>query len=119
MLTRMKRLLLILLFAAAAFAADLSGTWKFDVDTDAGSGSPTFMLKQDGEKLSGTYHGQLGDAPVTGTAKGNNFEFSFKVNNDGADLTVKYTGVLDGDKKVKGTIDFGSLGKGSFTGAKQ
>ena len=59
-------------------AVDISGKWQFTVDTDAGSGSPTFVFKQDGEKLSGTYSGLFGTAQLTGTVKGDAIEFSFE-----------------------------------------
>ena len=49
----MRRLLTLIAFAALAFAADISGKWTFDVETDLGSGTPTFVFKQDGEKLTG------------------------------------------------------------------
>src|SRR5262245_2312565 len=34
---------------------DMTGEWVFEVQTDAGSGSPTFSLKQTGEKVTGKY----------------------------------------------------------------
>jgi hypothetical protein len=44
----------------------ISGTWTFDVVTDAGTGTPTVTLKQDGEKLTGHYSSQtLGEADLT------------------------------------------------------
>ncbi|MFV8227053.1 hypothetical protein ACNKXV_13975, partial [Christiangramia aquimixticola] len=73
----MKTLLLffLLIFAFGFFAQaqtkiDLTGTWTVDVQTDMGSGNPTFVLKQEGEKITGTYSGSLGDSQVTGTLKG-------------------------------------------------
>ena len=53
-----------------AAAADVTGTWIMAVETGAGSGSPTFVLVQKGEALSGSYKGQLGEAQVTGSVKG-------------------------------------------------
>ena len=35
---------------------------------DAGSGTPIFVFKQSGEKLTGTYSGLMGNAELTGTA---------------------------------------------------
>ncbi len=67
-----------LVFASLArFRAgvNLTGKWVLDVQTDAGSGTPTVTLKQDGEKLTGHYSGQLGEADVTGSVKGNEFTF--------------------------------------------
>jgi hypothetical protein len=115
----MRRLLALALFAATAFAADISGTWKFAVETDAGSGTPTFVFKQDGEKLTGTYSGQLGEAKLTGTVKGDKAEWSFEVSPGGDAIKVTYSGTLDGDSKMKGTAQFGSLGNGKFTAEKQ
>jgi hypothetical protein len=114
----MRKLLALLLFAVSAFAADVTGTWTADVHTDAGSGTPTFVFKQTGEDLSGTYSGALGEAKLTGTVKGTDITWSFKANANGDDVTVTYKGTLDGDTKMKGTIDFGSLGKGTFTAKK-
>jgi hypothetical protein len=111
----MRTVTLFLLAAALAFAADITGKWRFTVETEMGSGTPTFVLKQDGEKVSGTYSGQLGEAPVAGTVKGDNVELQLEVAPQGDKIVVKYSGTLDGDDKMKGSVEFGSLGKGTFT----
>jgi hypothetical protein len=108
---------LALLVSTAAFA-DASGTWLMSVETQAGTGNPTFTLVQKGDQLSGTYKGQLGEAPVTGTVKGNDITITYKINAQGQDLDVVYTGTLDGDK-VSGKVKLGSFGDGTFTGKKQ
>lgn len=114
MLALMRTIALLILSAAMSFAADISGKWTFNVVLDAGSGSPTFEFKQSGEKLTGTYHGQFGDAPVTGTVSGDKVELTFS----SAAGVAKYSGTLDGATKMKGTCDYGEAGKGTFTGAK-
>ena len=80
--------------AGAALAADanVAGEWDFTVETQAGTGSPHFSLKQDGTAVTGTYKGQLGEAPVTGTVKGNELTLNFKVNAQGAELAITYSG---------------------------
>src|SRR5580693_8977597 len=118
MIARMKTLVLLfgllMVTAAVAPAADISGKWSFDVVLDAGSGSPHFEFTQTGETLTGMYHGQFGDAKVTGTVKGDKVEFTF-----GGDAgTVKYKGTLDGGSKMKGTVDYGEAGAGTFTATK-
>ena len=41
--------------ALTSGSADISGTWNFSVDLDGGGhGDPTFVFKQEGEKLTGT-----------------------------------------------------------------
>ena len=105
--------------AAAALAADanVAGEWDFTVETQAGTGSPHFSLKQDGTAVTGTYKGQLGEAPVTGTVKGNELTLNFKVSAQGADLAITYSGTVEGDT-IKGKVSLGELGEGSFTGKK-
>jgi hypothetical protein len=105
--------------AAAALAADanVAGEWDFMVETQAGTGTPHFSLKQDGSNVTGNYQGQLGEAPVTGTVKGNELTLNFKVNAQGADLAITYTGTVEGDS-IKGKVVLGEMGEGTFTGKK-
>jgi len=115
----MRKVLVLALFSVAAFAADITGTWKAMVETDAGSGTPTFIFKQDGENLTGTYSGQLGEAKLTGTVHGNKVEWSFEASVGDDKAKVTYNATLTGDNKMKGTAQLGSLGKGTFTAEKQ
>ena len=104
--------------AAAAPASSITGVWEFDVKLDSGgTGAPTFTLKQEGEKVTGTYKGQLGEAPVTGTIKGNDFKLSYKVNAQGQDIEGTYAGKLTGKDTMEGTVTFSisDLGGGQFT----
>ena len=105
--------------AAAAFAADanVAGEWDFQVETQAGSGSPHFSLEQDGSNVTGTYKGQLGEAPVTGTVKGNELTLNFTVSAQGADLAITYVGTVDGDT-IKGKVTLGEMAEGTFTARK-
>ncbi|HKS57093.1 MAG TPA: hypothetical protein VJS12_17485 [Steroidobacteraceae bacterium] len=106
-------------FVAAALAADanVAGEWDFQVETQAGTGTPHFSLKQDGSSVTGHYKGQLGEAPVTGTVKGNELTLNFKVSAQGADLAITYTGTVEGDS-IKGKVVLGEMGEGTFTGKK-
>jgi hypothetical protein len=115
----MKRFFLFLAMATLTFAADLTGTWSFQVDTDMGSGTPTFTFKQEGSKLSGTYSGALGEAPVTGKIDGAKVEFWFEASPTGEKITVKYSGTIEGDNKMKGSVDLGGQAKGTFTAEKK
>jgi hypothetical protein len=104
--------------AQLASAADVTGTWIMAVETGAGSGSPTFVLVQKGDVLSGSYKGMLGEAPVSGTVKGDEVTIEFKVEGQGQTLAVKYSGKTDG-KTMSGKVSLGQLGEGTFTGIKQ
>jgi hypothetical protein len=96
---------------------DVTGAWNVTVETEAGSGNPSFTFKQDGEKLTGKYKGLLGEADLTGTVKGDKIEFSFKVSGQ-VDGVVTYNGTTDG-KTMKGKLSLAGLGEGTFTGKKQ
>jgi hypothetical protein len=106
----------VVVLSMAAYATSISGTWSAKVDLGGGQGgAPTFVLKQDGEKLTGTYSGALGDAPVTGTVKGNAVTFDFDV--QGA--KVHYEGKLNADgNQMEGTCDYGGQASGTFTAKK-
>src|SRR5262245_12277789 len=97
---------------------DVTGTWSFQVETDAGSGTPTMTFKQEGEKLSGHYSGQLGEAPIVGTLKGNAIEFTIDVSVQGADLHIVYSGTVEKDS-MKGKVKLGDLSEGTFTAKKK
>ena len=97
---------------------DVTGTWSMAVETPAGSGTPTIVLKQDGEKLTGQYTGQLGEAPVTGTIKGTAIELAYDVTVQDNAVHVTYTGTAD-SSSMKGTVKLGEFGEGTFTGKKK
>lgn len=104
--------------AQKAAAAKFSGTWDLAVETGQGTGNPVFTFTQEGEKLTGRYQGAFGEAPVTGTLRGSEVKFSFKVSGEGQAFECIYTGTVSGDT-VKGKVQFGGLGEGTFTGKKQ
>jgi hypothetical protein len=105
----------VVLLAVAAFAANITGKWNATVDLGGQGGTPTFVLKQDGEKLTGTYAGGLGEAPLTGTIKGNEVTLDFEV--QGA--KVHYAGKLNAEgTQIDGTCDYGGQANGTFTAKK-
>ena len=93
---------------------DVSGTWSFQVEFSGGSGTPTMTFKQDGEKLTGHYSGQLGEAPLTGTVKGTAIEFAIDIDIQGTAAHIVYSGTVDKDT-MKGTVKLGDLGDATFT----
>jgi hypothetical protein len=106
--------------SAQSSKTDVTGRWTFTVQTDAGSGTPTVTLKQEGEKLTGHYSSQnLGEADLTGTVKGQEITFSFSADAQGTPLTVSYTGTVESKDSMKGTVDLGGLAQGTFTAKRQ
>ena len=110
----------MLLAAVPAFAADtkVAGDWTLSVETPNGTRTPTASFKQEGENLTGTYKGALGEAPLKGTIKGNEIKFTVTVTTPNGDLALDYSGTVDGDS-MKGTVKFGQAGEGTWTGKKK
>ena len=101
---------------------DITGTWAFEVTTDAGSGTSTVTFKQDGERLTGHYSGStLGEAELTGTVKGQAVAFTFTANVQGNALDVSYNATAeprDAPTTMKGNLTITAIGNGTFTGKK-
>ena len=97
---------------------NLSGTWSFEVETSAGSGSPTFTFKQEGERLIGQYKGAFGEAPVSGEVKGNEVRFTLTVDAQGSNVTITYRGTAEQDS-MKGTLQAGDLASGTWKAKRQ
>lgn len=99
---------------------DVTGAWAFEVQTQAGTGTPQVTFKQDGEKLTGHYSSSLlGEADLTGTVKGQAIEFSMTVNVQGNSLSVTYAGTIEDTNTMKGKVNFAGLGEGTFTGKRK
>jgi len=98
---------------------NISGDWSVTVETSGGSGSPSFTFKQDGENLTGMYKGQFGESALTGTVKGSDIKFTIKINAQGQDLTIVYTGKIESKDSMKGTVALGELGEGTWTGKRK
>jgi hypothetical protein len=92
--------ILFLLLATAAWAADVTGTWKGEVSTpDGNSFSLTYTFKQDGAKLTGTVLGPHGDEfPLdNGKVDGDKISFSVKVPFNGGTV-ISSEGTINGDE---------------------
>ena len=103
---------------AAQAKVDVTGKWAFNVETAAGAGTPSMTFKQDGEKLTGHYSGQLGESDLTGTVKGADISFTFTIDAQGTMIKATYTGTAEKDA-MKGKVVLEGLGEGTFTAKKQ
>ena len=120
----LRRMMLVSVAAIGAFSlpalaadANVAGTWTMTVESQMGTSNPVFTLTQKGTELAGTYKGQLGEAPVKGTVKGNAVELKYNINAQGMDLAVTYAGTVEGDT-MKGKVSLGDMGEATFTGKK-
>ncbi len=99
---------------------DVTGTWAFEVQTEAGTGTPQVTFKQDGEKLTGVYSSQLlGEVELAGSVKGQAIQFTLAANVQGNALEVVFSGTVDDSASMKGKVTFTGFGEGSFTGKRK
>jgi len=110
--------MLAAILTVGAQSKNVSGNWKLTIETPNGPGSPSLVLKQEGEKLTGTYKGRFGEAPLEGTVKGNEIKFTVKVNAQGQEFQIEYAGTVE-DTTMKGKVKFGEFGEGTFSGKKE
>ena len=104
---------------AQAPKVDVTGKWAFNVETSAGPGTPTMTFKQDGEKLTGHYSGQLGESDLSGTVKGADISFSFTIDAQGTMIKATYSGTVENKDSLKGKVVLEGLGDGTFTAKRQ
>lgn len=106
--------------AKASGGSDVSGTWNASLQLDTISATPSFTLKQEGSKLTGEYVSQqYGKFPLTGEVTGTAVTFTVAMNIEGNALNAVYSGVLQADGSLKGSVDIGGAMSGSFSATKK
>lgn len=104
----------------AAGKIDLTGDWTLSVELPNMTATPGLTLKQDGEKLTGDYvSAQYGKFPLKGTIKGSEVNFTFTMSVEGTGMEVTYTGTVDKDGNMAGSVNYGDAMSGRFTAAKK
>jgi hypothetical protein len=104
----------------AAAKTDLTGTWNVTVELPNMTATPSVVLKQEGDKLSGDYvSAQYGKFPIAGTVKGTDVSFSFAMNVEGNGLNVTYTATVDKDGALKGSVSYGDMMSGTFSASRK
>ena len=111
-----KSVLFIILFAAVASAADITGNWKADLQTPQGKVEVSYTFQQKGETLTGTWQAaksptiEITEGKVTGDKVvfivnlGPNANMIFahegKIEGDQIQLTMKPSGEFPGSTVV-------------------
>jgi enterochelin esterase-like enzyme len=114
----MKTLIILLTLAALpslALAADVTGTWKAEFESQIGFQKYTYTLKQDGTNLTGKANSEVGDqkreAELTeGKVNGDKISFVELLTFQGNELRITYTGtILTNEMKL--TREVGTFAK--------
>ena len=83
---------------AADEPANVAGTWSISVSGEAGRANQTIVLKQDGNKITGTFKGPRQSGTLEGAVEGS--KIAFHVNTR---IPLDYKGTVDGDS-MQGTL---------------
>lgn len=99
----------------AIHAADISGKWKAEFDTQIGHLKYTYELKADGEKLTGKAFRELEGTKTTielveGKVKGDEVSFVEPLKVQEQDIRIEYKGKISGDEITftRKVADFGT-----------
>jgi len=109
------------LFALAASAADVSGTYVAQVPGRNGTMETTFKLKADGDKPTGTEEANRGEAEIKdGKVAGDTISFSQTFDRGGNSMTILYKGKVEGNEiKFTREVQGGQGRTAEFTAKKQ
>lgn len=107
--------LVLVMGSLFAHATDISGKWSGRFITPVGINNYTYVFQVSGNVLSGdTNSSDTGKSVIqNGKIDGNNISFTEPSHYNGAALTVKYTGVIQGET-IKLTRTFGSFPPDTF-----
>lgn len=96
---KFRLILLSCVVALAAYAADVTGKWTYEMQGRNGNSmTQTLNLKADGDKLTGTVSGRRGETEISdGKIDGDTITFNVVREFNGNSMTMKYTGTVSGD----------------------
>jgi enterochelin esterase-like enzyme len=116
-------LLALALASLSAFAADITGTWKAEFNTQRGLQKYTFTLKQDGTKVTGKANverdGEKREAELKdGKIDGDTVTFVEELKIQDNDIQITYTGKISADE-IKFTRKVGDFGSSEATAKRE
>jgi hypothetical protein len=105
MFMRKGMILAVLIIAGTVcmFAADITGKWTAEFDSQVGPQKYTYDFKVEGTKLTGMAISNIGGTeaktPITeGTVNGDDIAFVENLNYSGMELRIAYKGKISGDE---------------------
>ena len=99
---------------------NIAGKWLMTLELSMGTGTPTLELKQEADKITGTYTGRYGTFPLEGHLKGRALEFAVQMSAEGQSFTMNFAGEVAADSQtMKGTAAMGEIGDATWTAKRQ
>jgi autotransporter translocation and assembly factor TamB len=91
-------------------SASVDGDWSMQMETPQGNMDVSMTLETKDGKLAGTLHGPQGDAPLTGSLDGKALKLELSVDTPQGQMTIDFTGDVDGDTISNGSANLGDFG---------
>jgi hypothetical protein len=111
--------LVLALIAIPSSAADgpaLSGKWKVHNSIVGNESDQDCSFVQEGNDISGTCSLEQGTAKLTGKITDAKITWQYNTEYNGSPLTLVYTGTMDKDSKITGTVEVEPMSvSGDFT----
>lgn len=107
----------VVLTVSTRAQSSVAGSWDLSINGPEGPITAGAVLKQDGDKVSGTISSPQGETQVAGTMTGKTMALAFQVVTPQGNLDIKVTAEVNG-AEMKGMMDFG-MGQADFTGKKK
>jgi hypothetical protein len=97
-------------------AVNVAGNWAMTLEMSMGTGTPALVLKQDAEKITGSYTGRYGTFALEGTIKERTIIFSFTMAAEGESVVMTFTGEVAADAQtMKGKAALGDMGEATWS----
>ena len=98
----------------------LTGKWAMELNMSMGQSTPALNLKQDGEKITGTYTSRYGTFPLEGTLKVRAVQMFVTISVEGTQVDMAFTGEVAADgQSMKGEADLGQAGDATWVARKE
>ena len=101
-------------------AINVTGNWTMTLEMSMGTANPSLVLKQDGEKLTGTYTGRYGTFDLLGSVKERAIQFTFNMTAEGQTVAMAFVGEIAEDgQTMKGNAQLDEMGEATWSAKKE
>jgi uncharacterized pyridoxal phosphate-dependent enzyme len=99
---------------STAATASVGGTWAVTIQYTCGAGEQHFTLKQDGDTVTGDHKGEIYNATLKGTVRGDQIKLQSAMPVGGNAIRWTFEGSVRGSS-MSGTANMGEYGPATFT----
>jgi hypothetical protein len=92
----------------------VGGTWAVTIQYTCGAGEQHFTLKQDGDTVTGDHKGEIYNATLKGTVRGDQIKLQSAMPVGGNAIRWTFEGSVRGSS-MSGTANMGEYGPATFT----